>query len=364
MFIISSVLLLLVSSGSRVSAQGSCDLTVRGISDFPSIFPSYPPQNTAFYAKFINVRGFPVMSSAKTTDAALIETARWVCNMFDLVNPQVVTNMIGYKGKQVVMARYPTEKTRDVPEHAWLDVFYDERARGLGATISVPTGSNAEENVLCDSNDRYRGECIMIHEFAHTMSELSGNSTFLSRLNTAYDESVNKNKKWGNTYAATNVQEYFAEGVQDWFDCNAYSNPSNGIHNDINTRDKLKTYDPTLYRIIGEFFRETPLKYSCPAPVTTTSSTSATSAASSSATLSTTSVTSATSAASTTATVTVPVTSSSTVPTATTTSITQTTAVPTSTSPPIINSATQTGDFSVFSYFISMMMISITTLFL
>ena len=57
--------------------------------------------------------------------------------------------------RHAVMAAYPQEVTTDIPEHSFLDPsFWDERARGLGATTSVPVGSSAEENLLCLPDDR------------------------------------------------------------------------------------------------------------------------------------------------------------------------------------------------------------------
>ena len=45
-----------------------------------------------------------------------------------------------------------------------------------------------------------------------------------------------------------------AEGVQSFFNSNAYSDPPNGIHNNISTREALKSYDPELHAFIEEFF--------------------------------------------------------------------------------------------------------------
>ena len=60
--------------------------------------------------------------------------------------------------RHAVMAPYPLEVTTDVPEHAFLaddaNTDWDERARGLGATMSIPVGSSAEENILCHVDDR------------------------------------------------------------------------------------------------------------------------------------------------------------------------------------------------------------------
>ena len=55
------------------------------------------------------------------------------------------------------MGNYPSELTTHIPEHAFLDpAHWNERARGLGATVAVPVGSSAEENAMCYSNDRYK----------------------------------------------------------------------------------------------------------------------------------------------------------------------------------------------------------------
>lgn len=65
------------------------------------------------------------------------------------------------------------------------------------------------------------------------------------RLQAAYDAALAAGKYEG-TYAATTLQEYWAEGVQSWFDTNITvppGSPPDGIHNEIGTRDQLKTYD-------------------------------------------------------------------------------------------------------------------------
>ena len=60
--------------------------------------------------------------------------------------------------------------------------------------------------------------------------------------------------KWKDTYAATNIEEYWAEGVQDWFNVNAEVPKPDGKHNQVNTRKELKAYDRGLYDILSEFF--------------------------------------------------------------------------------------------------------------
>jgi len=60
---------------------------------------------------------------------------------------------------------------------------------------------------------------------------------------------------WENTYAGTNMEEYFAVGTQCFFN-NSRKGPegSDGVHNHIWTRDQLRDYDPGLYNFMLETF--------------------------------------------------------------------------------------------------------------
>ena len=46
---------------------------------------------------------------------------------------------------------------------------------------------------------------------------------------------------WKGKYAATNFHEYWAEGVQSWFDTNRENDHD---HNHVNTREELKDVRP------------------------------------------------------------------------------------------------------------------------
>merc|ERR1719228_1857213 len=109
------------------------------------------------------------MSGSLANDAAIERTAFLIDKVTAKVTPAVIASMNYYGFRHAVMAAYPYEVTTNIPEHSFLDHYWDERARGLGATIGVPTGSNAEENAMCYSDDRYLGEDITIHEFAHSL---------------------------------------------------------------------------------------------------------------------------------------------------------------------------------------------------
>src|SRR5262249_22098499 len=138
--------------------------------------------------------------------------------------------------------------------------YWDRRARGLGATRQRPAVSCGEENLLNLKGDRYPRENILIHEFAHVIHEIglaAVDDEFDGRLLQTYQHALAKGL-WKDTYAATTHKEYWAEGVQSYFDTNA---PPGGVHNDVNTRERLEQYDPDLFHLIDEAFCKPAWRY-------------------------------------------------------------------------------------------------------
>jgi hypothetical protein len=210
------------------------------------------------YTRYASANGVPVLSTDSPQDEAL----RRACTLLlDLSQrAEVLETMLDRNIGLVVMG--VDETSADFPEFAAWGVP-DSRARGLGG---VPRGLCAEENVMCDrSVDRWRGESICVHEFAHTMHLGVYNvmdSTFNSRLQTAFRAAIDAGK-YANTYAASNATEYFGEGVQDWYNTNLESARPNGVHNEINTRAELEAYDPGLYEILAEVLPDQPRYKDC-----------------------------------------------------------------------------------------------------
>lgn len=62
-------------------------------------------------------------------------------------------------------------------------------------------------------------------------------------------------------YAALNRAEYWAEGVQDWFDTNRTMDHD---HNHIHTRDQLRTYDPELTALCKDVFIDSDWRFVSP----------------------------------------------------------------------------------------------------
>ena len=109
------------------------------------------------------------------------------------------------------------------------------RPRHWAAARTIRFAPAREENVLGYPGDPYAAECILIHEFAHNIhlrGMVNVDPTFDTRLKATYDAAM-KAGLWKGKYAGTNHHEYFAEGVQSWFDNNRENDHD---HNHVNTR--------------------------------------------------------------------------------------------------------------------------------
>ncbi|MBN1417014.1 MAG: hypothetical protein JW973_18100 [Bacteroidales bacterium] len=220
-----------------------------------------------FYKKYIDANGFPILSSWRVPDSALLKAHDIIAYITSRLPEDVVEKMRTTGVRIGVMARY--EGTTDIPEHRFLvndtSINWDVRARGLGGSIDNPLTTCAEENLLCYQIDKYHAEDILIHEFAHTI-HLVGivqvDTSINTRLQIALDKALAAGKYFG-TYAATNIFEYWAEGAQDWFNVNAEVPEPDGKHNHVNTRIELKEYDPELYAILADYFPVTTECISC-----------------------------------------------------------------------------------------------------
>jgi hypothetical protein len=220
-----------------------------------------------FYKKYLDANGIPIVSSYKVPDAALLKAYEIVMFMTNDL-PKPVLKSLQENGARVgVMGRY--EGTTDIPEHAYLEndtsMNWDLRARGLGGDLKLPLTTCAEENLLCYQIDKYHAEDILIHEFAHTIHYVGivpRDSTFNTRLTELMNAAIAAGK-YENTYAITDIYEYFAEGVQDWFNTNAEMPSADGKHNQVNTRQEMKLYDPGLYELISHYFSDFTENPSC-----------------------------------------------------------------------------------------------------
>ena len=206
-----------------------------------------------FYKKHVTADGLLISSSEKVSTRALEEAAHLVRRLL-AKRPDVLKALVRGKVRVGVMAY--NEMTTDIPECRRMSPWWDKRARGLGGN-PVTCG---EENLLAFRGDPYKGENIFIHEFAHIVHGRglgAIDKTFEPRLRAVYE----KAKKTGHFrgYGMVSVGEFWAEGVQSWFNCNRAGGlevvkPDGKRISLINTREEMKKHLPEYAKFLDESF--------------------------------------------------------------------------------------------------------------
>jgi len=172
-----------------------------------------------FYKKYLNVKGIAVTSSEKVADEALYEVSYLIGKAL-AHRPDIWESMA--KGGTRITIIGAKEEVSKVPEYYIEDeekaAYQNRRVRGYGGLKLTSCG---EENLLNYPGDRYTGESIFLHEFAHCIDSHQRriDRSFRRKLSALYRD-ARKRGLWENTYAGSNAAEYWAEGVQDFWDCN------------------------------------------------------------------------------------------------------------------------------------------------
>lgn len=227
----------------------------------------------SFYTQRVEVGGFPIVASDRVNPYALKEAAHLVGLMI-AKRPDILEALVKSGARMNLLAwnefttshpefkRFAENPAPGFPGLSGED-YWDARARGTGGSETDPYCTAGEENLLAYPGDPYAAECILIHEFAH-MIHLRGmnniDPTFDGRLRETYSNAMARGL-WKGKYASVNHHEYFAEGVQSWFDDNRRNDHD---HNHVHLRSQLVEYDPGLAAICREVFGDTELTYTKP----------------------------------------------------------------------------------------------------
>ena len=225
-----------------------------------------------FYAKYLDAEGIPITTSARTPDAALL-AARDIVVTMTSQRPDLRRALIGMGERVGVMAA--DEFTTDLPEQrdwkkpalddrrltgcdkeAYRKIaamsdrdYWNSRARGMGGIYTT----GATENLLGYPGSVYYGENILVHEFGHVMltAIARADPRLHARVEAAYAHAKAAGL-WSGSYIMTNVDEYWAEGAQFWFDSNmAYKRlPSLVVVN----HEDLERYDRPLWDALAQVF--------------------------------------------------------------------------------------------------------------
>lgn len=247
--------------GEPVDPADSSDTTTTADDAAGVMAPPAELSLDPFYEKYLDLEGLPIVAAARVPDEALFQ-ARLLIGEMLTDRRDVLATLAANNVRVAIMAA--GSGITEIPElsdlyEAFPGVDWDNRTRGggVGPTFARPVLAIAEENLLCYTTDLFPHEDITVHEAAHAVLNMgielqSGGAAFRQRLERAYQDALDAGL-WQHTYAADNADEYWAEGVQSWFDVN---DPPGPIHNQINTRSELEAYDPTLAGLIREALGE------------------------------------------------------------------------------------------------------------
>ncbi len=226
---------------------------------------------SSFYEQVCVVSGLPVVASSQVKSAALMEAAVIVQGMLQ-ARPDLAARMAERHFRLGVIG--VRELAVELPEYRDLPTSYPntdwEAARAYGATVGRPLAATPEENLLCTAKDTYPGQSVLTHELGHSVLDMAvvpDDPGFDNRVRAAF-RAASHLDVYQNTYAMTNVDEYWAEGVQDFFDSSraAYgpNGGGDGYDSPIYSRATLRTFDPGLHALIAEVFTEVDWRPACP----------------------------------------------------------------------------------------------------
>ena len=215
-----------------------------------------------FYKQHIVADGLVVAGSEKVSLYALGEAGYLAKKM--LANRPDLLRDLCEKRKMFVAVMAYCELQTDLPDCRNMSLWWAYRARGLG---SRPV-SCAEENLLDLKGDPYKGENIFIHEFAHGIHGVLGEE-FNVRLRELYDE-AKQSGRFGGYAIDGGFAEFWAEGVQTWFECNGRKKPKTGRGSDsftvigpqgeivchLTTRKLLMKHCPEFAELLDSIFRK------------------------------------------------------------------------------------------------------------
>jgi len=240
----------------------------------PSVIP--PPAKFKFdpyYSKFTSAREFPVLGSKQVSDRAMLKANDTIRKLF-AYRHDLLKALIADGARLVVLA--PNEGLADLPEFrngknkVELDlVRYLDYSPALKLMV-VP-----EENLLGRPGEPFAGKGLLVSVFAKAFYRVAGlrpvDPEFdkrrqkqqyelrVKRLDAEFDKRVGGlfeaaagRKRWVGTAAARDRFEYWAAGVEAYFDAAGAGIAPQGADRPITTREALKAHDPDLFALVEE----------------------------------------------------------------------------------------------------------------
>ncbi len=213
------------------------------------------------YTQGCSVLGFEIRAGEDVAPEAVTAMADHVYEML-VLRPDLTAAMLEQDVGFRVIGQ--DQRLTSLPEYGDLYDLYPgtdwaRAARAFPGTDLIPYVAGAEENLLCLADDRYEGEDNFMRDLALAIRRFGlfvADPLTSELIDQAYGTAIAQGL-WVNTLAEINSDEYWAEGVQSFFDANLEEpedRPPNSSHNHVDTRDELRLYDPTLHDLVWSVF--------------------------------------------------------------------------------------------------------------
>jgi hypothetical protein len=247
------------------------DWRYRPLQKQPTVIP--PPARfkiPACYTKFTWAREFPVVARS-ASDEALLQANDTIRKMF-AYRHDVLKALIGEGFKLVVLGS--SERVKDLPECQ--SSPSDFRSTSKGSEMGYSRQSKLivipEKAILSKAGHEQSSESVVIGLFAKAAYEVTAtrpvdphwderrdvqqyemrvkrlDEHFGARINELY-ASATKKGLWKGTAAGAAPLDYWATGVQLYFDA---AGQVKNARKTLNTREDLMSYDPDLYALVNE----------------------------------------------------------------------------------------------------------------
>ena len=205
------------------------------------------------------------------SDEALLRANRTIRRMF-AYRHDILKALIGDGVKLVVLG--PNESIADLPEYKRLadKSKVDQTLRYLTYRPEMKLLVVSEENLLHHPRELYIADNHVIRIFGDALYKVAGmrpripdyrgNQQYelrVKRLDVEFDKTVTglfdkakSAKKWQGTPAIEDKFAYWTVGVLAYFDATGQEHAPNAFRTTVNTREKLKEYDPGLFSFVNE----------------------------------------------------------------------------------------------------------------
>jgi hypothetical protein len=224
-----------------------------------------------FYRKFTWAREFVILGR-NASDQALLQANDTVRKMF-AYRHDVLKALIADNARLVILGR--TERLSELPELlALAQKGASDEARYLDYSPTLRLMVVPEENVLRQAGEPFAGKYLVVSVLAKGLYQVCGTrppqpaglkaprqqyELRVRRLDREFAERLSKlhgaaraARLWRGTPADRDPREYWAAGVEAYFDAAGAGFPPQDAERPITTRELLKTYDPGLFALVEE----------------------------------------------------------------------------------------------------------------